>query len=59
VSATLICPSCKAHTHMLWCFAWCQLCWYTVCGGDLASDWSLSVAPSVVLSAALDTEETA
>lgn len=57
MSATLICPCCRQATNVLWYFAWCEGCWYTVCGGDLALDWALAQSPSAFLTASAKEEK--
>ena len=48
--AWMICPCCEAETDRLHYFSWCDECWYTVCGGDLAPDEMLARTPEAVLS---------
>lgn len=50
MSAWIVCPCCTGPVTQLHFFVWCDDCWYTVCGGDLSSDWDLNRIPEVILS---------
>jgi len=49
--ATMTCRICGTQTEELWAFSCCNGCWYSICGGDLADDWPLSIPPSATISA--------
>jgi hypothetical protein len=46
-----ICPCCKQRCDDLHEWAYCGACWYTVVGGDLASDEALMEGVTVSLRA--------
>jgi hypothetical protein len=43
----LICKT-GCRCDALWA-GYCSHCWYTVCGGDRATDWDLAMAPNVYI----------